>query len=199
MHWLNSLAHRMTTESSLEPSNNCLSSKLYQQTSSAQGLLFFFFSAQFVTNPIQKFWRCLSHRCYLAQRPVIMRRLLLLINSCNYGGLLSRSVWKSLLWTAVTLGGLLLSLKQDVPVCRSNCHMFCEWSHSIKQAPVNFKDFQDSCFLIQSADSHADAHMHNPRRQFSTLPPDLSSGLGRVRFTDSADSVCAWWLHSVLL
>lgn len=87
--WLNFMPHRLTTESSLELSNNRLASKLYQQTSSLQGLLSsssFFPSPRFWTNPNLKFWRRLSHRCRLAQRPVIMKRLLLLINSSNYGG-----------------------------------------------------------------------------------------------------------------
>lgn len=73
-----SVSHTMNTPS------------LYKAPSLLSPILrIFFSSSQFLsyTNPVQKFWHCLANSCYLAERPVIMSKcLLLLINSCNYRG-----------------------------------------------------------------------------------------------------------------
>lgn len=52
-----------------------------------QSFLSLFSVSESHTNLFLKFWHCLSNSCYLAEKPVIMSKcLLLLINSCNYRG-----------------------------------------------------------------------------------------------------------------
>lgn len=105
--------------------------------------LFLFSVSEIYTNPILKFWHCLANSCYLAERPVIFSKcLLLLINSCNY---------REESWVVVcenhSSGLQLHSWASPSPITKphtlsndlysnSKCCRFCKFRHLIVSASV---------------------------------------------------------------